>query len=67
VWCGCHSNSNARRFDGQNLVDFFPCKAAAKLPADFIQQADVHLVIQKAVHLQHISFLDLTVLQNSLL
>jgi hypothetical protein len=36
-------------------------KTVLKFPADFFQQGDVHLVIQKTVYLQNIAGLDDTV------
>ena len=61
-----HRDADAGCLDGQNLVDLLPCKPAAELFSDLVQQADVHLVVQKAVHLQHVALFYLSILQNSL-
>ena len=39
-------------------------KPPIKFFADFVHQGDVHLVVEKTVHLQHIAFLNDTVLCN---
>ena len=62
----CHgaADGNAGGLDGQHLGNGQTRKAAQKLLRDLIDQRHVHLMIQKAVHLQHITFFDDTVPQD---
>ena len=66
VLCNHDRNTDARCLDGQNLVDALTVKTAAKLLSDLIQQTNIHLMIQKAVHLQHIALFYVAILQDSL-
>ena len=59
-------NADTGSFDGHNLGDGLVTEAALEFPADLFHQRNVHLVVQKAVHLQHITGLDDAVLHNSL-
>ena len=59
-------DGDAGRLDRQDLVDAVVFKNAVEFGPDRIQQLDVQLVVQKAVHLQHIAGADLPLLQNTL-
>ena len=48
-------NGDAGGFDGQHLGNVRPCKAPQEFFTQLFDQRDIHLVIQKAVHLQHIA------------
>ena len=48
-------NGDAGGLDGQHLGDGLACKTALKFLADLFHQLCVHLMIQKAIHLQHIT------------
>ena len=54
--CDDTGNTDAGCLNCQNLIDLLICKPALELLANLIEQADIHLVIQKAVDLQYISF-----------
>ena len=54
---GNAGNTDTGRLDGKDLIDRFPCKAAPELRAYLIQKLNVHLMVQKAVYLQYVSFL----------
>ena len=58
---------NARSLNRQDLVHVAVCKSALKFFADLREEIDVHLVIQKTVHLQHVGALDLPIFANSFL
>ena len=45
-------NADTRRLDGQDLVDGRVCEQALPFLAHFVEQVDVHLVVQEAIHLQ---------------
>ena len=51
--------------DGQDLVDAGIRETAVKLFADFFKQVDIHLMIQKAVYFEDISFFNDSVFANS--
>ena len=57
IFGGGAGNGDPRRLDSQDLRHPHALKPTVKLLADPIQQLHVHLVIQKAVHLQHVPFL----------
>ena len=63
---GDGGNSDAAGLDGEDLVDAPVGEQAAEFLADLLQKPDVHLVVQKAVHLQNISFLNHAVGQDTL-
>ena len=54
--CDDTGNADAGCLKCQNLIDLLISKSALALLADLIELADIHLVIQKAVDLQYISF-----------
>ena len=60
-------DGDARRLDGDDLVDAVAAEDAVELGADGVQQLHIQLMIQKAVHLQHIAGPDLTLAQDALL
>ena len=64
----CHDtgNSDSRCFNRKNLVDRFVSKQTLKFFSHFIKQFNIHLMIQKIVHFQYISFFYNTVFSNSL-
>ena len=59
-------DADAGGFDGQHLGDGAVAEAALEFTADLLHQGDVHLMVQEAVHLQHIAGLDDAVFQDSL-
>ena len=54
-------NADAGSFDSENLIDRLPFEATFELLAHLIEEIDIHLMIQEAVHLQDISLLHDTV------
>ena len=48
-------NADAAGLNGQHLVDGLACKQALPLLCHLAEQGDVHLVVDEAVHLQHIA------------
>ena len=65
----CHEtgDADAGGLNGQHLGDGLIGKPAVKFPADLLHQGNIHLVIQKAIHLQHIAGLYDSVFRDSLL
>ena len=61
---GDAGNADARRFNGENLVDPFSGKQPRPLLTHLAQQINVHLVVEKTAHLQNISGIDLAILHN---
>ena len=61
------NDPNARSLNRQDLVHVAVCKSALKFFADLREEIDVHLVIQKTVHLQHVGALDLPIFANPFL
>ena len=59
-------DGNAGCLNGQHLGNVMALKSAVELSADLIHQSNIHLVVQEAVHLQHITGLDNTVFHNPL-
>ena len=59
------SNTDAGGLNGHDFCNGFVSKAALEFPTDFFHQSNVHLVVEKAVYLQHITGLDNTVFYNS--
>lgn len=45
----------------------FICKAALELLAHFVEQFDIHLMIEKAVNLEHVALLDHAVFYDAFL
>ena len=60
-------DTDSRRFDGENFADGPVRKAAFKFSAHLIKEMNIHLMVQKSIHFQHISFFDDAVLLNSFL
>ena len=60
-------NGDARRLDGQDFRDRHTGKPAGEFLPYRLQQTDIHLVVQKAVHLEDIPIPEPAVLQNPLL
>ena len=60
------SNANAGRFNGHDLGNGLMAKSAFEFPTDFLHQSNIHLVVQKAIHLQHITGLYDAVFYDSL-
>ena len=58
-------NTDTGCLDRQDLCDLFPFKSAFELFSDLTEQGYIHLMIQKAVHFQHIAFSNLTVFSDS--
>ena len=56
-----------RCLDGQNLGNSAVSKQAQELPAHVLKQFYIHLVVEKAVHLQHAALPDLSVGADALL
>ena len=51
------SNSNAGSLNGEDFVDGLALESLVEFLADLIHQGNIHLVIEKAVNLQYITFL----------
>ena len=49
--CDDTGNADAGCLNCQNLIDLLICKSALELLANLIEQADIHLVIQKRIYL----------------
>ena len=66
---GSHAgDTDTGSLDGQDLVDRLVCKAAFPLGAHLVKETDIHLVVEKAVHLEHLVVSpDLSVPLNPLL
>lgn len=60
-------HADARRLDGQDLVDGPVGKKLLELLAQLADERHIDLVVQETVHLQHIAALDDTIGQNLLL
>ena len=45
-------------FDRQDLINLFSFKTLLEFASDLIEQINVHLMVQKAVHLQYIPLFD---------
>ena len=60
-------DGDAGCLDGDNLVHAGIPENPVELGADGVQQLHIQLMIQKAIHFQHIAGADLTLAQNSLL
>ena len=59
-------DADARRLDGEDLVDGRVGEQTLELLAHLVEQVDVHLVVQKAVHLQNAFRLHHTVAPDAL-
>ena len=63
---GSHTgDTDTGGLDGQDFIDGLVCKAAFPLGSHLVKESNVHLVIEKAVNLQDVSFLYNTVLHNT--
>ena len=58
-------DADAGRLNGQDLCHLRVREAAFEFLTDLAKQANVHLVVQKAVYFQHVSGLDLAVFPYS--
>ena len=64
---GYHSrNADAAGLDGQHLIDRLARKQALPLPCHLAEQRDVHLVVDKAVHLEHVALAHNAVLADTI-
>ena len=61
---GC--NANAAGLDGEHLVDGLACKQALPLLCHLPEQRNVHLVVDKAIHLEHIALAYDTIFANTI-
>ena len=57
-------NSDAGSFNRQYFINPFSGKPPLKFLSHPFEQPDIHLMIQKTVHFQHIAFFDDSVLLN---
>ena len=60
------SNTDTGSFNGHNLGNGLMAETALELPADFLHQLNIHLMVQKTVNLQNIARLYDSVFYNSL-
>ena len=65
----CHNagNANTGCLNGNDLVDRLVRETALELLAHLIKQVNIHLMVQKAVYLQNVAFLNNAILDNSFL
>ena len=59
-------DSDAGSLDGQDFGDAAVTEAAEELLAQFIDQRNVHLMIEESVDLEHIAVLDAAAFQNGI-
>ena len=59
-------DADAAGLDGEHLVDGLARKQALPLPCHLAEQRDVHLVVDKAVHLEHVAFAHNAVLADTI-
>ena len=64
-FCRNTGDSDSGSLDCEDLVYIFICKTAFELFSDLLKQFDIHLMIQKTIYFQHISFLNHTILADS--
>ena len=64
---GDAGDADAGGFDREDLVDAAVPVKAMEFFADFIEQADIHLMIQKRIHLQNVARKQLSVFQDPFL
>jgi hypothetical protein len=60
------SDPDAGGLDGQNLVHAAVPEQTVKLLSNFRKKGNVHLVVQKAVHLEHVRPFDHAILTDAL-
>ena len=65
--CDDAGNADAGGLDRHDLVDVFIRKAALELLAHLVEQLDIHLMIEKAVNLEHVALLDHAVFYDAFL
>ena len=64
---GYHSrNADAAGLDGEHLIDGLARKQALPLPCHLAEQRNVHLVVDKAVHLEHVALAHNAVLADTI-
>ena len=63
---GNGSNTDAGRLDGNDFGDVRSVETAAEFTPDLIQQRHIHLVVEKAIHLEYAAFFHLPVPQDPL-
>ena len=63
---GNGSNTDAGRLDGNDFGDGRSVETAAEFTPDLIQQRHIHLVVEKAIHLEYAAFFHLPVPQDPL-
>lgn len=63
---GNGGNTDSGRLDGNDFGDGRSVETAAEFTPDLIQQRHIHLVVEKAVHLEYAAFFHLPVLQDPL-
>lgn len=63
---GNGGNTDAGRLDGNDFGDGRSVETAAEFTPDLIQQRHIHLVVEKAVHLEYAAFFHLPVPQDPL-
>ena len=63
---GKGSNTDAGRLDGNDFGDGRSVETAAEFTPDLIQQRHIHLVVERAVHLEYAAFFHLPVPQDPL-
>ena len=56
ILSGNTGNADAGSLDGQDFGDLFTWKPSAELLSDFVDQINIHLMIQKAVYFQYIAW-----------
>ena len=65
---GQAGDADAGGLNGENPVHLTSCEPPAEFPSDLLQEGHVHLVVEKAVHLEHLVVSpDLSVPLNPLL
>ena len=67
IFCRNAGNTDAGRLDGNDFGDVRSVETAAEFTPDLIQQRHIHLVVEKAVHLEDVSILDNAVFSDSVL
>lgn len=65
--CYDTGDADAGSLDGENFVDRLALKTALKFLAHLVEQINIHLMVEKAVYLQNVSFLNDTVFYDTLL
>ena len=63
---GNGGNTDSGRLDGNDFGDVRSVETAAEFTPDLIQQRHIHLVVEKAIHLEYAAFFHLPVPQDPL-